>query len=681
MKKALFTLILALALLFTLVAVISAAQPPKISAIDANGNEYYDQDLHFYLYTHKGEDQQKHQYVNNCLFLPSTFSPNSLKIKLENGTIETISLTNKTTDSNGNECYKKEINGTTYTFYFASNLPSIYLTTSITEKELCGDKIKDEAVKATITDKNGTIHYADTDYTSCELKVRGNATTNYPKLPFQLKLDKKTSILGMEKAKTWILLANYDDQSLIRTSIVFKIGELLGMHTCDFRSVDLYINGEYQGIYLLCEKVQIQENRVNIYDLEEEMETLTQPSQNITHVVTSGALINETIITEYKYVEGINTPADITGGYLIELDNNYGKDENSYFKTSNGNLYVVKSPENCSKEQVEYIARVFAEAEEAIYSSTGKNSLNKHYTEYTDFDTFVYAYIVAEISQNWDAASSLYFYKDKDVNGVTSKIVKGPLWDCDNTLGNIIKAGSGSGNPEIYWAKTRSFWGALTQHNDFNEAVKEEFKRIYPELVKMTWENGYIDKLVDELGTSIVMEQIRWQSSSDTFWPIYSYYSVDYGVRYEDWSGDFFQYREIYSDGIDDDDTTVIGNLKSHLSTRTTWLKGILAPDIPTYTPPVIEDTDTDTSTDITTDTDTNIDTSTSTETNTNTSTDANTNTNTNISTDTSTNNDINQNKAEHWYEQPIIIGLLAVVTVSFIAIVTLAVLLIKKRK
>jgi hypothetical protein len=460
------------------------------------------------------------------------------------------------------------------------------------------------------------------------------------------------------------------------------------MHTCDFRSVDLYINGEYQGIYLLCEKVQIQENRVNIYDLEEEMETLTQPSQNITHIVNSGALINETIITEYKYVEGINTPADITGGYLIELDNNYGTSENSYFKTSNNNLYVIKSPENCSKEQVEYIARVFAEAEEAIYSPTGRNSLGKHYTEYTDFETFVYAYIVAEISQNWDAASSLYFYKDKDVNGETSKIVKGPLWDCDNTLGNIIKAGSGSGNPEIYWAKTRSFWGALTQHDDFNEAVKEEFKRIYPELVKMTAEKGYIDQLVDELGTSIVMEQIRWQSSSDTFWPIYSYYAVDYGVRYEDWSGDFFQYREIYSNGVDNDDTTVIGNLKSHLSTRTSWLKGILAPDIPTYIPPVIEDTDTDTSTDSAIDTNTNVDTSTSTDTDTSTDTNVDTtNTNTNTSTDintstsTSTNEQGPSNKTNSWYEQPIILGLLTVVAISFVAIVVLAVLLIKKRK
>jgi hypothetical protein len=89
------------------------------------------------------------------------------------------------------------------------------------------------------------------------------------KLPFQLKLNKKTSILGMAEAKTWILLANYDDQSLLRNSIVYKIGAVLGMDTCDFKSVDLYIDGKYQGIYLLCEKVQIQENRVNIYDLEE----------------------------------------------------------------------------------------------------------------------------------------------------------------------------------------------------------------------------------------------------------------------------------------------------------------------------------------------------------------------------------------------------------------------------
>lgn len=650
MKKVLLTICLALAIMLSLVVAVSAAQPPHIAVIDENGNEYYDQDLHFYLYTHKSESQQKHQYVNNCLFLPSIVSPTELTIKHENGSVEKISLTNKIKDENGNECYQRDIGGTTYTFYFASNLPSIYLTTSISDSALYGDQIKDEFVKATITDKNGIVQYQDTSTTSSELKVRGNATTNYPKLPFQLKLNKKTSILNMEEAKTWILLANYDDQSILRNSVVYKIGEILGMHTCDFQSVDLYINGEYQGIYLLCEKVQIQENRVNIYDLEEEMEALPQPNQIITQIVTSGTLINQTIITEYKYVEGINTPTDITGGYLIELDNNYGNSENSYFKTENGHTYVVKSPENCSKEQVEYIARVFAEMEEAIFSSTGKNSLGKHYTEYTEFDTFVYAYIVAEITQNWDAASSLYFYKDKDVNGVTSKIVKGPLWDCDNTLGNIIKGNSG--DPTGYWASasSRPLWKALTSHDDFNEAVIEEFKRIYPKLLELTKQNGYIDELVDELGSSIVMEQIRWQSASNTFWPIYSYYEVDYGVRYEDWSGDFFQYREEYSNGVDDDDSTVIGNLKSHLSTRTEWLKSEWAPN---YIPPVEDETDT------------------------NTDVDSNTN------TDTSTNSNTGspQNNETRWFKQPILIGLLVTLVISFVTIIVLGIMLIKKRK
>ena len=423
---------------------------------------------------------------------------------------------------------------------------------------------KDEETLITIFNSDGTVEYKDESFS--EIKVRGNTTNSYAKKPFQIKLENKQSLFGMAQGKNWILLANYLDQSLLRNSIMFRLAELLGMKSSDFQSVDLYIDGQYYGIYLLCEKVQVSKSRVNITDLEKATDLLNPTYKDSATKVTSGALIDETILIEYSYIEGVVNPTDITGGYLIELDNNYYKNELCYFRTQN-NAYVLKSPEYASKEQVEYIARLFAEMEEAIMAQDGKNRLGKHYTDYIDIDSFVYAYIIAEYSRNYDAgSSSMYFYKDADVNGVQSKIFKGPLWDCDNTLGNILK--NGASNTEGFWAKNRSIWAGLTKKAEFNQKVTEEFEKLYDSIIDMISAGGYVESLVKELGASVLMERNRWKSDNYTYWP--TYYD---GTHYDKWqSSQVFNFVEEYSNGIDGNSTTVIGYLCEHMENRANYL-------------------------------------------------------------------------------------------------------------
>lgn len=549
MKKFILTMSFVLTVLAILTIVSAAA-----SVYDANENEY----------SATNED---------VFYLPSHIKPSNVTVE-ENGAKKQIDLTDcQSTDKKGNLIYRYDLEGFTYTFYFANNLPSIYLTTSLSLEQILGEaRERDQGVKMFITDKDGVNFYYDKPDTVSEIKVRGNTTDDYKKQPFQIKLDKKHDLFGMGEAKTWILLANYLDQSNIRNSVMYKIGELLGIDTCSFQSIDLYINGEYYGIYLLCEKVQIHSQRVNIFDLEEENELLNPKNYGFTRKKTSGTLIDETIITEYQYVRNMENPADISGGYLIELDNNYYKDEKCYFKTANGNAYVIKSPEYASQEQVEYIARVFAEMEEAIYSPTGKNGKGIHYSQYADVESLAYAYILQELGRNWDAgSSSMYFYKDKDVDGKFTKIVKGPLWDCDNTLGNMLK--NNANNTNGYWAKNRKLWVGLTQHDYFNYVVAREFARIYPQLIEMTEKDGYISQLVEEIGTSIVMERARWNSDDYEFWPMYGDY-VYKDIHYDKWqSSQTFQFIDgEYSNGVDNDETTVIGYLNTHIVNRSTWL-------------------------------------------------------------------------------------------------------------
>jgi len=554
--------------------------------------------------------------MENKFYLPSSADVTSVKIKLDGATNEvtygdgqilmdgdSIDLTPfRTTDKYHYECYvvefKKGTEKTTYTFYKADSLSAVYINTSIGINNFKVKQQKDNFTKVSIVNKDGSYEYQDTALTVTESKVRGNTTQDSYKKPYQIKFSEKHDLFGLGKAKTWILLANYLDQSYLRNATMFELAERLGMNASDYTSVDVYVDGYYEGVYLLCEKVQIQEKRVNIRDLEKEIEKLMGSDYGRlgTTVVTKGDIITDTYLTEYKYYNTVLTPDDITGGYLIELDNtnkgNRANMDECYFITDSGNYYVIKSPEYCSKEQMEYIAGMFSEMEEAFSSADGKNRLGKHYSEYMDVDSFAYGYIMCEYGRTYDAGSnSVYFHKDADKNGVKSKIVKGPLWDCDNSLANIVR-----GNAHLtdnLWAANRTPWNMLTKHEDFMAVVAEKYAGIYDTIYDMIDAGGFLDQQIEEIGSSVAMDRIRNHLNTKNLWPLNTYTNFT-GKHYDantsmihwfnrpqipesEWA---FPTYLLYSDGLNVDTTTVIGNLRTHMSARADWLAHQFGSDV-----------------------------------------------------------------------------------------------------
>ena len=563
MKKVIKALLISL-LLFLAFSISAFAY--EIAVIDERGTEYYQTDYKFYLPSHispsktafKIGEGYEYKYVDS----------DGNEHSIENG--KPIDITPYKSALYSEDVYvlNVTINGrSSYLIIrYASSLPSAYITLPQDVGAFLRLNLSSANTGAVFYNNDGTAEYVDLDGL-CEFKVRGNATKDYKKKPFQIKLPNKANLYGMGSAKTWILLANYDDQSLIRNNIMYKIGEKLGLVTCDFRSIDLFINGEYHGIYLLCEKVQIGKNRLEITNLEDKNDELNSSyNYYATHIYDS-ELISNTNLAQYSYVEGVVSPSDITGGYLIELDNNYYKDELCYFTTDYGNHYVIKSPEYASKSEVEYIAKLFADMEEAIMADDGYDRNGVHYKEYIDIDSFASAYIMQEFGRNFDAgSSSLYFYKDVDFNGERSKIYKGPLWDCDNTLGNIHK--NGASNPEGFWAKDRSIWSGLTKKQEFNSLVSQKFSDIYDYIFDMIDGGGFIDNEVQLIGDSIYMEQKIYNTNNYSKWPLY----YD-GTHYDRWqSSQVFNFCGVYSQGNNKDSSTVIGYLCEHIEGRANWL-------------------------------------------------------------------------------------------------------------
>lgn len=179
-----------------------------------------------------------------------------------------------------------------------------------------------------------------------QIKGRGNSTWDYPKKPYQIKLADKCDLLGAgeEPESTWVLLANYCDETLIHNSITYDLAQSLGMtYTPHCEPVDLYYDGEYRGSYLLCEKTEVGDGRVAIDDLEGEIEKANPHVEDMDRLSTATA-VNASGNT-YQYVAGLTVPKDYSGGYLLEMDFEVrAKAEKSWFTTSAGSYVVVKSP-------------------------------------------------------------------------------------------------------------------------------------------------------------------------------------------------------------------------------------------------------------------------------------------------------------------------------------------------
>ncbi len=242
---------------------------------------------------------------------------------------------------------------------------------------------------------------------SLRIRGRGNASWNNmnAKKPYRLKFPKKEKLLGKgyANAKNWILLAQADDKSFMRNALTWEMTRFLEMpYSPGYRFVDFYLNGDYRGNYLLCDRIDIRKHRVNIHEQElpvEEDDTLT----------------------------------DISGGYLCEVDG-YTDLDKTYFLTTHEVNVRIHSPETdvINKRQAEYIRNVVQQFEDALYSSNPSS-----YKSLVDSASFMGWYVGGEITANIDAYWSVYFFKEQG----DPLLYWGPLWDEDLAYNNTTRLG------------------------------------------------------------------------------------------------------------------------------------------------------------------------------------------------------------------------------------------------
>lgn len=398
---------------------------------------------------------------------------------------------------------------------YGSRIPCAFLETASGSLEaLYASKEHSESASLTLLGADGSPEYTG----AVEgMHGRGNITWDYPeKKSFQLKLPQKTSLLGMPAARRWLLISNVYDKSLLRNQTVFAMARRMGMHFVPrSHQIELYINGEYRGCYLLCEKIEVGSGRVELPKLgERNQRTLTKkmlPGQNPPTEERQG---------EYGLLRCAQTKTAALGqdvGYLLELEltDRFLFEGGCGFISRQGQAVSLKSPSEPSQEQVEYIAGVYQRLEDLLYppkDGVAQGALE----ELIDLHSFAQKYLIEELCKNLDANStSQYFYKQPDSADV--RLFAGPVWDYDKALaseGFVMDDLRELAKPAGWWAarpQGHAFWPGLCRRPEFRVAVRQSFfEELMPVAGQMLAE-GWVCADARRLADSAAMDALRWQ--------------------------------------------------------------------------------------------------------------------------------------------------------------------------
>ena len=386
------------------------------------------------------------------------------------------------------------------------------------------------------------------------VKGRGNSSWEasyklFGKYAFNMKLASKTKLFGMDNSKSWCLLANNADESMMRNALTYQLAKEIGIQDSpEFRFVDIYDNGEYLGAYLITEKVDVGKSKLVKGESFEDINE-TAANKNVDEGTNRGQYTynNKQYNMQYANVlpSGSNTSTidyDKNGKYLLEFElknrlfppngNESNKaSEASWFRSPKGQYVVVKSPEFATKEQVEFIAGKFAEMEDKIFTS---GATHAQLSTVMDVESFAKMYLIQEFSSNLDSAATSY-YMTFDCAQTDPVFVANPVWDYDWAYGQYEKKGKkdvndkllDSANPQDWFAKSKqigdneaegnnkySIQSQLASNSDsFKSVVRKVWEQengFYDNIKKYYGDNSQIDAWYNQIKDSVDMNETRW---------------------------------------------------------------------------------------------------------------------------------------------------------------------------
>lgn len=407
---------------------------------------------------------------NYYCFLPSHADPKELEIYFDPSAELYI---NNARQKNGSTLKNLKLNmaygfscgekSASLTFLKSENTPTVYIDLfSRSLQELEKRKRDTEPARTALIDGSGAVLYENPVFTD-ELGGRGNSSWNLKKKPYKLKLAVASDLLGMGSARKWILLANGYDETDLRDKLVYDMAAKLSPNwspQCEY--VNLYVNGEYRGLYLLSEKVEVSKNRLQI------------PSDSCL--------------------------------YEVKSKDRWQKDETG-IKLKSGKELLIDWPEPVTEEKAKELKKRLQKVENVILSEDSGETLK----DYIDLDSWARKYLIDEVFLNRDGEDySAYFYWGSNADGASERLYAGPIWDFDLAIGNVNSKWTVLWDvPNRLLSHCTLWYGALMQNEVFRSRVIELYREeVRPMLIEL--QTSTIDSLFASLTPEAVMNGIRW---------------------------------------------------------------------------------------------------------------------------------------------------------------------------
>lgn len=389
--------------------------------------------------------------------------------------------------------------------FTSSNLPIVVINTL---SQTIQDDPKITCDMGIIYNGTGIRNYMTDPFTDYNgkigIEIRGSSSQMFPKKSYgvetrdALGFSNNVSLLGMPAENDWILYAPYTDKSLMRDVMVYQFGNDCGRYAPRTRFVELVINGEYMGVYVLEEKIKIDNGRVDIASLN----------------------------------PGDTLGDELTGGYILKIDKFTGGSDyfmSTYLSPTGSQIpFLYHDPEGLELHplQQNYIQGFIQDFEDALFGPSFNDPVTG-YRGYIHVGSFIDYFLANEFSRNVDGYRlSTYFYKDKNSNDSLLHI--GPLWDFNLALGNADYC---DGGLTTGWAyefdlvcggdgyQIPRWWYRLLEDTVFVNELKCRYLDLRSGILSDTYLMNQIDSMANVLDESQQRNYLKWPILGMYVWP------------------------------------------------------------------------------------------------------------------------------------------------------------------
>ena len=387
-----------------------------------------------------------------------------------------------------------------------SNLPIMVITTDLDPETNSPIEIPDEpkvlGTMKLIFRPDGTRNYL-TDITNDSflnyngrigIELRGSSSQVLEKKPYGFTTlladddsNNNVSLLGFPSENDWVLNSLAYDPSMIRDYLSYQLASNMGNYAPRVKYIEVIVNDDYKGVYILTEKIKRDSDRVNLK----------------------------------KIKDSDNSLPEVTGGYIIKADKTTGGDEVAWTMPNSSGWYTdflhhYPKTENISSQQTDYIKNVFTDLE----TNSENNSIANGYPSIIDVPSFVDYMIMAEIASNPDSYQfSTFFHKDRG-----GKLRAGPVWDYNLSYGNDLFVFDFDRSFYDLWQfefgnSGAKFWKDLFSNDTFNCYLAKRWFELTTTNQPLNFSTitSLIDEFVSLLSESQVRELQRWPSQEG--WP------------------------------------------------------------------------------------------------------------------------------------------------------------------